>query len=29
MAPAPGTPLIENEVNLTLFSPLQVRGLTL
>ncbi|RBQ69486.1 hypothetical protein FVER14953_12306 [Fusarium verticillioides] len=29
VAPAPGTPLVENEVNSTLFSPLQVRGLTL
>ncbi|KAF5987239.1 NADPH dehydrogenase [Fusarium coicis] len=29
VAPAPGTPIVENEVNSTLFSPLQVRGLTL
>ncbi|KAF5565898.1 NADPH dehydrogenase [Fusarium napiforme] len=29
VAPAPGTPLVEKEVNSTLFSPLQVRGLTL
>ncbi|KAH7151452.1 hypothetical protein DER46DRAFT_690443 [Fusarium sp. MPI-SDFR-AT-0072] len=29
MAPAPGSPLAENEVKSTLFSPLQVRGLTL
>ncbi|KAG9501945.1 hypothetical protein J7337_007651 [Fusarium musae] len=29
VAPAPGTPLVENEVNSTLFSPLQVRGFTL
>ncbi|CZR37873.1 uncharacterized protein FPRO_06936 [Fusarium proliferatum ET1] len=28
-APTPGTPLIENEVSSTLFSPLRVRGLTL
>ncbi|PNP76528.1 hypothetical protein FNYG_09947 [Fusarium nygamai] len=29
LAPAPGTPLVENEVHSTLFSSLQVRGLTL
>ncbi|KAJ0143869.1 37S ribosomal protein S7 [Fusarium oxysporum f. sp. albedinis] len=29
MSPMPGTPLAENEVKSTLFSPLQVRGLTL
>ncbi|CVK85872.1 related to flavin oxidoreductase [Fusarium mangiferae] len=29
MAPGPGTKVGENEVNSTLFSPLQVRGLTL
>ncbi|KAG5786858.1 hypothetical protein H9Q69_014068 [Fusarium xylarioides] len=29
VAPVPGTPLVENETNSTLFSPLQVRGLTL